>query len=217
MANDAELGKLINKVLVDTGLETPMVNNHMRWSKTVIESCHHDIMHTLGLDLEDDSLQGTPRRVSKMYCEEIFTGLDYNNFPKCTTVQNKMKYDEVVCVRNIEVRSMCEHHFLPFVGHATVAYIPAERVLGLSKFNRVVDFFARRPQIQERLTEQISAALRTIVNTEDVAVVIKADHYCVKLRGIQDFCSDTITSKLTGRFRDKPELRQEFFALADIV
>jgi GTP cyclohydrolase I len=219
MANDFELGKQISRLLIEKGLETPFNDPYPfpvddNFTRGVIETHHQSIMEALNLDLMDDSLAETPSRVSKMYAKEIFTGLNYENFPKCTTVENKMQYDEMVCVDNIEVKSMCEHHFLPFIGMATVAYIPGNKILGLSKFNRIVDFFARRPQIQERLTEQISEALRYILDTEDVAVVIRADHYCVKLRGVEDFCSNTITSKLSGRFKEKPELRQEFLALA---
>jgi GTP cyclohydrolase I len=220
MANDKELGERVHKHLLALGLETPMVKmspdnleaNGGKFGN--IQHSHGVIMQCLGLDMSDDSLKDTPRRIAKMYCQEIFNGLDYENFPKCTTVENKMKYEEMVCIDNIEVKSMCEHHFLPFVGNATVAYIPNEKVLGLSKFNRVVDFFARRPQIQERLTEQISAALRLILETEDVAVVIRSSHFCVKLRGVEDSCSDTITSRVAGRFRTVDSLRAEFLALS---
>lgn len=223
MATDPELGEKIHKHLVVLGLETPMEKNPeapllvdgVPLNKfDSIKHCHHLTMRSLGLDLNDDSLRDTPKRIAKMYCNEIFTGLDYANFPKATTVENKMQYNEMVCVSGITVQSMCEHHFLPFVGTASVAYIPDKLVLGLSKFNRVVEFFSRRPQIQERLTEQISAALRFILQTEDVAVVINADHYCVKLRGIRDGCSNTVTSRLAGKFRTVPELRAEFLALS---
>lgn len=220
MANDPSLGVAIHEVLVEMGIETPMTIGSQTDLATqsekfgTIEKCHSHIMHSLGLDLNDDSLQDTPKRIAKMYCNEIFTGLDYAQFPKCTTVENKMHYDEMVCVRNIEVKSMCEHHFLPFTGTAHIAYIPRQKVLGLSKFNRVTDFFSRRPQIQERLTEQIAAALSLILDTEDIAVVIKAKHYCVSLRGVQDSCSDTVTSKLSGRFRNNSSLRAEFLSIA---
>lgn len=223
MANDVELGLKVRAKLIELGLETPMVKNEPHKLNTQgcvgghirdeITKAHQSIMTELGLDLSDDSLTETPARVAKMYCQEIFTGLDYANFPKCTTVENKMRYQEMVAVDNIEVNSMCEHHFLPFIGHAVVAYIPDKRVLGLSKINRVVDFFARRPQIQERLTEQISAALRLILDTEDVAVVIRAEHFCVKLRGVQDSHSSTVTSRLAGKFSTVDSLRNEWLSL----
>jgi len=222
MSHDADLGKLIRVKLEALGIETPMLNRQgtfnneccsggSRWNK--VFNATEDVLEALGLDLNDDSLNGTSKRIAKMYCQEIFTGLDYDNFPKCTTVENKMRYDEMVCVTNIDIKSMCEHHFMPFIGTAAIAYIPRDKVLGLSKFNRVANFFARRPQIQERLTEQITAALQFILGTEDVAVVIRAEHYCVKMRGVEDN-SITVTSKLDGKFRLKPELRAEFLSLA---
>lgn len=217
---DPELGLKVHHHLMELGLETPIQSGHKTFQgegKTLaydmIKSSHGAIMAALGLDLEDDSLRDTPDRVADMLVNETMFGLNYNNFPKATTTENKFRYDEMVCVNGITVQSMCEHHFQPFIGRASVAYIPGERVLGLSKFNRIVDFFSRRPQVQERLTEQISAALRYILGTKDVAVVIRAEHFCVKLRGVQDACSDTVTSKLCGKFRDVPELRSEFLAL----
>lgn len=219
--NDPKLGRDIHEHLTKLGIETPMmprptthlaVVNAERFDK--IKASHASIMCALGLDLEDDSLQDTPNRVADMLLNETMFGLDYNNFPKATTNENKYKYEEMVAVNGITVQSMCEHHFQPFVGHASVAYIPKDRILGLSKFNRIVDFFSRRPQVQERLTEQVHAALRYILDTEDVAVVIRAEHFCVKLRGVQDACSDTVTSKLSGKFRTVDPLRAEFLALA---
>ena len=168
-------------------------------------------MLNLGLDLEDDSLIDTPRRVAKMYIDEIFFGLDYDLFPKCTVVNNKMNYKNMVVERNINVQSNCEHHFVIIDGGCHIAYIPNEHVLGLSKLNRIVQFFSKRPQIQERLTEQIYHTLKFILGTDDVAVVIEANHYCVKSRGIQDVNSDTVTSKLGGIFMTNPDLRKEFF------
>lgn len=225
-STDPELGKLIGELLKRKGVETPMNDiyvgtilcnptdsERMKYvSQEVVES-QTKIMQSLGMDLEDDSLKDTPDRVAKMYCQEIFTGLDYNNFPKCTTVTNKMKHDELIIVKGANVLSMCEHHFVPFVGTCSVGYIPTTKVLGLSKIPRVVDFFSRRPQIQERLTAQIYIALSDILETEDVAVVIKAEHMCMKLRGVKQAESETITSKMGGRFMLKPELRQEFLTL----
>lgn len=212
---DYELGKRVNKMLMEKGLETPMFPDERdRVSDNIlVESKFADLMeYGLGLDMENDSLKDTPRRVAKMFCDEVFYGLDYKKFPKCTTVENTMGYDEVVSGRT-SVKSVCEHHFVPFIGVANVAYIPGGKVLGLSKFNRIVDFFSRRPQIQERLTEQVSAALCLILETEDIAITITAEHYCVHLRGVQDSVSRTTTSKIGGRFRDNASLRAEFFAL----
>jgi GTP cyclohydrolase I len=171
-------------------------------------------MNILGLDLTDDSLADTPNRVAKMYVNEIFYGLDYENFPKCTAVDNKMKYDEMVVEKNINVQSNCEHHFVVIDGVATVGYIPEDKVLGLSKMNRIVEYFAKRPQIQERLTSQIFHAMSYILGTENVAVTIDATHYCVKSRGVEDTGSSTVTSHLGGAFKTDPALRQEFLALA---
>ena len=148
-----------------------------------------------------------------MYVNEIFWGLDYEAFPKCTAVDNKMKYDEMVIERNINVQSNCEHHFVVIDGLATVAYIPSEKVLGLSKLNRVVEYFAKRPQIQERLTEQVYYALQYILQTDNIAVVVDAQHYCVKSRGVEDTGSSTITTKLGGCFKNDPQARAEFMAI----
>ena len=145
-----------------------------------------------------------------MYVNEIFWGLDYEAFPKCTAVENKMEYESMVIERNINVQSNCEHHFVVIDGVGTVAYIPNKKVLGLSKLNRVVEYFAKRPQIQERLTEQVYYALQYILDTDNIAVVIDAQHYCVKSRGVEDVGSSTITSKLGGGFKTDPALRHEF-------
>ncbi len=214
MSTDHKLGQEIGKLLVQRGIETPMFHEKLDSKSTsvIIRTNHSETMKALGLNMNDDSLCDTPKRIAKMYTEEVFYGLDYGNFPSCTTIENKMKYDEVVAVGKIDVLSLCEHHFVPFIGHAYVAYIPETKVLGLSKFNRVVDFFSRRPQVQERLNAQIHAALTHILGTQDVAVVIHADHMCVKLRGVKQD-SFTATSKITGRFMTNPALRAEFFAL----
>ncbi len=215
---DPVLGKQVHDHLVKAGVETPVIDNGLSRTEKIdkIEGHFDHIMDTLGLDLSDDSLTDTPKRVAKMYVNEIFWGLDYDAFPKCTTVNNKMHYDEMVVERNINVQSNCEHHFVVIDGLATVAYIPNERVLGLSKINRIVEYFSKRPQIQERLTEQIYYALQYILGTDNIAVLIDAQHYCVKSRGVEDVGSSTITSKLGGGFRDKndPGLRAEFLSIA---
>jgi GTP cyclohydrolase I len=212
---DPELGLRVHKHLVAMGVETPSIPNDLdRKDKiSLIEINVKRIMETLGLDLSDDSLAETPNRVAKMYVNEIFWGLDYEAFPKCTTVDNKMRYDEMVIERNINVQSNCEHHLVIIDGLATVAYIPKDRVLGLSKINRIVEYFSKRPQIQERLTEQVYYALQYILGTDNVAVVINAQHYCVKSRGVEDTGSSTMTSKLGGCFKTDPMVRAEFMSL----
>ena len=215
---DPELGQKVHEHLVKMGVETPIKEAGQiidrKGKIEVIEVLFTNIMLTLGLDLTDDSLVDTPKRVAKMYVNEIFWGLDYEAFPKCTAVDNKMKYNEMVCERNINVQSNCEHHFVVIDGLATVAYVPKQKVLGLSKINRIVEYFSKRPQIQERLTEQIFHALQYILETEDVAVMIDAQHYCVKSRGVEDTGSSTVTSKLGGGFKTDPAARAEFYQLA---
>lgn len=214
MKTDKILGEKVHKFLAAKGVETPMTgelhNKEVR--KKNISNLFAEIMYQLNLNLKDDSLKGTPDRVAKMYVDEMFYGLDYNNFPKCTAVDNKMKYDEMVTVDKISLSSSCEHHFVIIDGFAAVSYIPNDRVIGLSKINRIVDFFAKRPQIQERLTEQIYWALSYILDTEDIAVKIKATHYCVKARGVKDVTSNTTTTKLGGVFRNA-DARNEFLNL----
>ena len=215
---DPILGRKVREHLTKIGLETPLnLDNKMSTKEKIagIERKFREIMDILGLDLTDDSLIDTPTRVSKMYVTELFYGLDVETFPKCTAVDNKMKYDEMVVERNITVMSQCEHHFITISGGATVAYIPNEKVLGLSKMNRVVEYFSKRPQIQERLTSQIYHALSFILETENVAVMIDAKHYCVAARGVEDTGSTTITSHLGGAFKNDPSTRQEFMALAN--
>ena len=214
---DPELGQKVHEHLVKMGVETPTKKSPISDRKdkiAVIEPLFAEIMKTLGLDLTDDSLVDTPKRVAKMYVNEIFWGLDYEAFPKCTAVDNKMKYNEMVCERNINVQSNCEHHFVVIDGLATVAYVPNQKVLGLSKINRIVEYFSKRPQIQERLTEQVFHTLQYILDTEDVAVMIDAQHYCVKSRGVEDTGSSTVTSKLGGGFKTDPAARAEFYQLA---
>lgn len=213
---DPELGRKIHEHLVKMGVETPTVETNLdRKEKIeVIEAHFIGIMKALGLDLKDDSLIDTPKRVAKMYVNEIFWGLDYDAFPKCTTVDNKMAYDEMVVERNVIVMSNCEHHFVTIDGLATVAYVPNKKVLGLSKINRIVEYFAKRPQIQERLTEQVFHALCYILETDNVAVMIDAQHYCVKSRGVEDTGSSTVTCKLGGGFKTDPAARAEFLSIA---
>ncbi|MCM8530006.1 MAG: GTP cyclohydrolase I FolE [Lentisphaeraceae bacterium] len=212
---DPKLGLQVSEYLKSINQETPVLETSLSSEEKVdkVRGLFSEIMETLGLDLKDDSLTDTPRRVAKMYVNEIFWGMQPENFPKCTAIENKMDYDEMITIRDVKVMSNCEHHFVVIDGVANIAYIPNEKVLGLSKINRIVEYFSRRPQVQERLTNQIFHCLTYILDTKDVAVVIDATHYCVKSRGIQDVNSHTFTSKLGGIFRSNPATRAEFYAL----
>jgi GTP cyclohydrolase I len=203
---------LVRDTLIEKGLETPMVENGLSSEQKYerIRELMTGVMDTLGLDLRDDSLAETPHRIAKMYVREIFSGLDYSKFPKLSLIENKMGANEMVKVRDIDLTSTCEHHFVTIDGTAKVAYIPADRIIGLSKINRIVRFFAQRPQVQERLTRQILVALQTLLGTEDVAVSIDATHYCVKSRGVMDSNSQTSTTALGGCFVDNIHTRAEF-------
>jgi GTP cyclohydrolase I len=202
----------VREALLARGLETPMTSSEMTNDQkyTRIKGLLTEVVSTLGLDLTDDSLAETPHRIAKMYVHEIFSGLDYNNFPKISVIDNKMSVDEMVKVSDIDLTSTCEHHFITIDGSAQVAYIPESKILGLSKINRIVRFFAQRPQVQERLTQQILVAIQTLVETENVAVTIKATHYCVKSRGVMDANSETSTTALGGIFKTNPQTRAEF-------
>ena len=212
---DPVLGQKVHEHLISVGVETPVIDNGLSRKEKIekIEGHFDQIVSTLGLDLKDDSLTDTPKRVAKMYVNEIFWGLDYDAFPKATVVENKMQYNEMVVEKGVSVQSYCEHHFVNIDGLATVAYVPNKKVLGLSKMNRIVEYFSRRPQIQERLTEQIYHALSFILETENVAVMIDAKHFCVKSRGVEDTQCSTVTSRLGGSFKAQPEVRAEFLAL----
>lgn len=168
----------------------------------------HEIMETLGMDMTDDSLMGTPKRVAKMYVNEIFGGLDPEKKPKASTFENNYKYGEMLVEKNITVYSTCEHHLLPIIGRAHVAYISSGRVVGLSKMNRIVNYYAKRPQVQERLTMQVVKELQKALDTEDVACIIDAKHLCVNSRGINDIESSTVTSEFGGKFKEE-NLRKE--------
>jgi len=206
----------VRDTLLARGLETPMIETGLspEEKKAKIEEHFTVIMETLGLDLRDDSLVETPKRIAKMYVQEIFGGLNYANFPKLTVIENKMNVDEMITVKNIDLSSTCEHHFVTIDGSATVAYIPRKNVVGLSKINRLVRFFAQRPQVQERLTEQVLVALQTLLETDDVAVTMTAVHYCVKSRGVMDANSETTTTALGGVFKSEPATRKEFLMSA---
>ena len=192
---------------ISTSTENPMRADAFKLSNAEkIEKINHhvhQIMETLGLDMTDDSLRGTPQRVAKMYVNEIFSGLDPKIKPKASTFDNHYKYGEMLVEKNITVYSTCEHHLLPIVGRAHVAYISSGKVVGLSKMNRIVNHFARRPQVQERLTMQIVKELQIALNTKDVACIIDAKHLCVNSRGINDIESSTVTSEYGGKFKDE--------------
>ncbi len=202
----------VRDALIAQGLETPMTDNGLDRDGKYhrIRAAFTDIMETLGLDLRDDSLCESPHRVAKMYLDEMFAGLDYSHFPRITAIENKMGVDEMVRVSDINLNSSCEHHFVTIDGTARVAYIPGESVIGLSKINRIVQFFAARPQVQERLTRQILVALQTLLNTEHVAVLTDATHFCVKARGIRDTGSVTRCTAMGGDFLSDRSLRGEF-------
>jgi GTP cyclohydrolase IA len=213
LKNNLENIDFIGDNHIGTSSETPIRPDAFELSSdekiNIIKVDVQHIMETLGLDLSDDSLKGTPNRVAKMFVNEIFGGLDPANKPKASTFDNKYQYGEMLVEKNITLYSTCEHHFLPIVGRAHVAYISNGTVVGLSKMNRIVDYFAKRPQVQERLTIQIVKELQKVLNTKDVACVIDAKHLCVNSRGIRDIESSTVTSEFGGKFKDK-ETKREF-------
>lgn len=193
-----------------TGLETPLKDDAFKLSdsekKERIAILFEEIMDVMGLDLTDDSLKGTPKRVAKMYIDEIFSGLNPKNKPKVALFDNKYQYNQMLVEKNITFYSNCEHHFVPIIGKAHVAYISSGKVIGLSKLNRIVQYYAKRPQVQERLTNQIADELKTILNTEDVAVIIDAKHLCVSSRGIKDDTSSTVTAFYGGSFNNAEKI-----------
>ncbi|HLU93949.1 MAG TPA: GTP cyclohydrolase I FolE [Membranihabitans sp.] len=199
-----------------TNIDTPLRDDAFDKSDgdkiDIIADKFADIMETMGLDLNDDSLKGTPYRVAKMFVQEIFYGLDPANKPHMSLFDNKFQYDKFIIEKDITVKSTCEHHFLPIIGKAHVGYMSRGKVIGLSKINRIVDYYARRPQVQERLTRQILEELKETLNTDDVIVVVDAKHFCVTTRGIQDEESSTITLDYSGQFSDK-KTRMEFLSL----
>jgi GTP cyclohydrolase IA len=205
--------ELMGENHIGTSVETPLRADAFKKTDEekifAIEGKFREIMEVIGLDLTDDSLRGTPHRVAKMFVQEIFYGLNPANKPKISVFENKFHYKEMLLEKNINVNSFCEHHFLPITGKAHVAYISSGEVIGLSKINRIVDYFARRPQVQERLTVQIGNELKKVLKTKDVAVLIDARHLCVSCRGINDEGSSTITAEYCGRFKETA-VRDEF-------
>ena len=214
-----KLEKLLSKNIdeigdqhISTSRETPMRPDAFKLSNTkkiwLIEEKMREILYVLGMDLTDDSLSGTPRRVAKMFVNEIFSGLHPDNKPKASSFENKYQYGEMLVEKNITLYSTCEHHLLPIVGKAHLAYVSNGTVVGLSKMNRIVDYYARRPQVQERLTLQIVKELQNVLKTEDVACVVDAKHLCVNSRGIRDIISSTVTSEFGGVFKTKEKKRE---------
>lgn len=215
--NDAKLGMEVNEYLTKIGMNTPLTDRvlvHREEKIRRITELTAEVLEVLGLDLTNDSLEETPLRVAKMYVDEIFSGLRADTFPKCTTVENAFCHgDEFVLEKNITLYSDCEHHLRPIIGKAHIAYIPGKRVLGLSKLNRVTQYFAQRPQVQERLNQQIAHAISYITNSIDVMVVIEAAHTCVSQRGIKDTNSSTVTATCLGVFGEvNSQLRKEVMA-----
>ena len=210
MSNNDDLGE----DHVQTSDVTPLRDDAFEKSDeekiSIIKKNIREIMHTLGLDLNDDSLMGTPTRVAKAYVNELFYGLNPEFKPKSSTFENKYDYGEMLVEKNVNVYSTCEHHLLPIVGKAHVAYISNGSVIGLSKINRIVDYFSKRPQVQERLTKQIVTELKKVLKTEDVACVIDAKHLCVNSRGIKDIDSSTVTSEFGGKFKYDQASKDEF-------
>lgn len=196
-----------------TSIETPIRSDAFEIDDELkielIEKKFREIMEVLGLDLSDDSLRDTPKRVAKMYVKEIFKGLDPRNKPSVTLFENKYKFNQMLVEKDISVYSYCEHHFVPIIGKAHVAYYSAGKVVGLSKINRMVQYYSKRPQVQERLTVQVANEMKELLQTEDVAVLIEADHLCVASRGVQDVSSSTVTSSYHGKFLN-PQIREEF-------
>jgi len=195
-----------------TGIDTPMKPDAFKMSdsdkKKRIAILFEEIMDVMGLDLTDDSLKGTPQRVAKMYIDEIFSGLNPQNKPKVALFENKYQYNQMLVEKNITFYSNCEHHFVPIIGRAHIAYISSGKVIGLSKLNRIVQYFAKRPQVQERLTNQIANELKKVLNTEDIAVIIDAKHLCVSSRGIKDDTSATVTCYYGGQFKDQGKIAE---------
>ncbi len=213
-----QLDELIGDEHIYTSIDTPLRPDAFEKSDeekmAIIAEHFEQIMLTMGLDLTDDSLRGTPKRVAKMYIKEIFSGLNPANKPKVALFDNKYKYKEMLVEKNITLQSHCEHHFVPIVGIVHVAYISSGKVIGLSKINRVVQHYAKRPQVQERLTVQIAKELKQMLETDDVAVIVDAKHMCVSMRGIEDQTSSTVTSSYHGKFQEEA-VRNELFKYLD--
>lgn len=217
---DPALGRAVHEYLVARDAESPILfdvynSTTCKEKVEIIREKMTDCLTTLGFDLSNDSVTDTPKRIAKMWVDEIMSGLDYDTFPRVMTFKNKMASSGMVIERNIQSMSLCSHHLVTIDGNAFIAYIPKDEVIGLSKINRVVEFFSRRPQEAERLTLQIYYALEYILGTSDIAVFLTGTHYCVKSRGVRDVNSSTSTVKLGGCFMDDPAVRSEFFSVVN--
>lgn len=219
MNTHIEILDIIGEEHIGTSLQNPLRRDAFEMDDNEkmerIQKHFKEIMHILGLDLNDDSVSGTPRRVAKMYVKEIFKGLNPANKPAIKLFENKYRYNEMLIEKNITLYSYCEHHFVPIIGKVHVAYISNGQVIGLSKINRLVQYFAKRPQVQERLTNQIAAGLKEVLQSDDVGVIIDAVHLCVASRGIKDSSSSTVTACYSGRFEDE-KFKAEFLSLLHI-
>ncbi len=215
-SKDYSLGKTIKKLLITHNLEAPMLNKQIdSWHDPVflhtLTTKFSEFLTLLGFDLTNHSLEETPKRVIKFFITELFYGLDYHNFPKITLDANSFHYQEPLFAQNISINSTCEHHLVSIHGIANFAYIPHEHIIGLSKINRVIDFFAKRPQLQERLTRQIFFTFQEILKTNNIAIVIKATHDCIAIRGIKDVNTYNTTSHISGEFLTNVELKNQLF------
>jgi len=207
---DKELGLEVKNHLIEEGIENPTIEV-LGDQKKEVEKFAAKMLESIGIDLSNSSTKGTPRRLAKMFVDELFWGLNYDNFPALQVTEDEYGvYDSMIIEKAIPVKSMCEHHLMPIKGICSIAYIPNKKILGLSKLNRVVRFFSRRPQIQERLTEQIHAAMAWVLETDDVAVHMSAEHFCVSHRGVEDHGTVTETMRLSGAFKEDPAARSEF-------
>ena len=210
-----EMGDQHKASSVETPLRADAFDKSDEEKIAAIEPHFTAIMEILGMDLRDDSLRGTPLRVAKMYVKELFQGLNPANMPSMTLFENKFQYNEMLVEKNINFYTNCEHHFVPFFGKAHVAYISSGKVIGLSKLNRLVEYFSKRPQVQERLTMQVGKALQTVLQTQDVAIMMDAKHLCVSSRGVKDDSSNTITSFFGGKFQEE-QTKMEFLKYVEI-
>ncbi|QFQ31983.1 GTP cyclohydrolase I FolE [Buchnera aphidicola] len=214
MIKISQEAQLAHNALLSKGLENPILKEYNgieeKERELLIAKYIYKIMYILNLDTKNDSLKNTPDRISKMYNKEIFLGLDYKNFPKITFIENVIKSSDIIIVRDITLMSTCEHHFITIYGKADIAYIPRKKIIGLSKINRIAQFYSKRPQIQERLTKQIRVVLQTLLGTKDIAIVLNMNHFCVKTRGICDVNSTVITSSLKGLFKTSKSIRDQF-------
>jgi len=210
-----EVGDMHASTSIDTPLRPDAFELDDDTKMDMIEQHFSKIMHILGMDLNDDSLKGTPRRVAKMYVKEIFSGLNPENRPQIRLFENKYQYNQMLVEKDITFYSNCEHHFVPIIGKAHVAYISSGKVIGLSKLNRIVQYYSKRPQVQERLTMQVADELKRVLETEDVAVLIVAEHLCVASRGVKDVNSSTITAEYSGKFNDQ-DTKREFLTYLEL-